>query len=379
MARGSKHPDIILLGIIATIIAFGFLILASVSAPYSLEKTGTTFYYLKHQILVGLIPGLIFGFFAFKTKLENIKKRIPRLLLLSLVLMIIPIIVSGPGSSTARWIYVGSFSFQPSELLKLTFILYLASWLSKRTPGQKKYQNKFTANQISKTDNFGQTFFAFLAVLFMISALLVLQSHASTLMMILIIAVIMYFSANTPIWHNIVIIFIGIGGFFSLIKFKSYRLNRFMVFLNPDLDPMGRGYQIGQAKMTIGSGGLWGKGLGMSSQKLGFLPQTISDSIFAVFSEEAGFLGNMLLIALFLFFLWRGFKIVKETEDKFSQLLAIGIISWIILQAFVNIGAMIGILPLTGVPLSFVSYGGSALAIELVAMGLLLNISKHTA
>jgi cell division protein FtsW len=140
---------------------------------------------------------------------------------------------------------------------------------------------------------------------------------------------------------------------------------------------MGIGYQINQALIAIGSGGLVGLGLSMSTQKWGFLPQTISDSIFAIFAEETGFIGSIFLIFLFLIFLWRGLKIAKDAKDGFSQLLSLGITSWIILQAFVNIGAMTGILPLTGVPLPFISYGGSALAIELVGTGLLLNVSKN--
>ena len=163
----------------------------------------------------------------------------------------------------------------------------------------------------------------------------------------------------------------------ALIKIAPYRLNRIMVFLNPDYDPSGIGYQAKQALITVGSGGTTGAGLGANIERpLWSLPQSISDSIFAVFSEETGFIGALILISLLLLFLWRGLKIVKESSDKFYQLTALGIISWIVVQSFVNIGAMIGILPLTGIPLPFISYGGSALVIELVAMGLLLNISK---
>ncbi len=374
MARGNVRPDLFLLGIVVFIIAFGILILASVSAPYSLEKFGTTFYFLRHQILFGLIPGLILAFFAFRIDLSRLKKWAPRLLLFNLILMImvfLPVIGSGSGSA-ARWIYLGPFSFQPSELLKLTFILYLASWLSSRTP----HQNKFGTGQTEKITGLGQTFFAFIVILIVVATLLFFQKHASTLAIILVISAIMYFSVNLPLWHSILMILIGVGGLFSLIKFAPYRANRFLVFLHPDMDPMGIGYQINQALIAIGSGGLVGLGLSMSTQKWGFLPQTISDSIFAIFSEETGFIGSIFLIFLFLIFLWRGFKIAKNAKDGFSQLLSLGITSWIILQAFVNIGAMTGILPLTGVPLPFISYGGSALAIELVGAGLLLNVSK---
>ena len=148
------------------------------------------------------------------------------------------------------------------------------------------------------------------------------------------------------------------------------------VFLNPDKDPMGSGYQLNQSLIAIGSGGFFGLGLGMSIQKLGFLPQSVADAIFAVFAEETGFAGAIFLISLFLLFFWQGLKIIFNVKDVFLQLLALGIICWIMIQTFVNIGAMIGLLPLTGVPMPFISYGGSALMIELAAMGILLNISK---
>jgi cell division protein FtsW len=249
----------------------------------------------------------------------------------------------------------------------------LAAWLASRTP----QQGKFNARQSEK--NFSQTLLAFLILIGFISGLLILQSDASTLGIIILVGILMYFSSGTPFWHVILITLIGIGGFISAIRLTPYRMKRLMVFLNPETDPLGTGYQIKQALIAVGSGGIFGLGLGMSRQKFGFLPHAMSDSIFAIFSEETGFLGAVILISLFLIFLWRGFKISKKTEDKFSQLTALGISFWIILQAFVNIGAMIGILPLSGIPLPFVSYGGSALIAELIGVGILLNISKNVA
>ncbi len=191
-------------------------------------------------------------------------------------------------------------------------------------------------------------------------------------------ALVMYFVASTPIWQTLSICLIAAGGLFALIKIAPYRLNRLLVFLKPATDPMGIGYQIKQALIAVGSGGIIGVGLGMSRQKFGFLPQSIGDSIFAIFSEETGFIGAFILVFLFATLAWRGFKIAKNCQDKFSQLLASGITFWIILQTFINIGSTVGILPLSGIPLPFISYGGTALVNELVAMGILLNISKQT-
>ncbi len=369
MVRISKQPDYILLGVVAFLIVFGILILASISASFSFKKFADSYFLLRHQILWGLIPGLIFGFLAYRINLSLIKKWAPFLLLGNLVLLItvfLPVIGSRL-EGASRWINLGFVSFQPSEFLKLTFILYLAVWLAART--EKVVPSK-------SPREFSQTLIAFWLVIAVIGLLLILQPDISTLGVIIFIAALMYFLASTPLRHTILTILIGTGGLFALIKLAPYRLNRFLVFLNPEIDPMGIGYQAKQALIAVGSGGIAGVGLGMSIQKLGFLPQSVSDSIFAVFSEETGFIGSSFLIFFFLIFLWRGFKIAKETQDRFSQLAALGITSWIIVQSFVNIGAMIGVLPLTGIPLPFISYGGSALIAELIGLGILLNISR---
>ena len=374
-AKKSNQPsvDYILLGTIGLLLAAGILILASVSAPYSQGKFDNTYYFLNHQLIYGLIPGLILGILAFKINLSLIKKWAPFLLLGNLLLLgmvFIPNIGLRIEGAT-RWISLGPISFQPSEFLKLTFILYLAAWLASRVPSQNKYKSQV----IEK--GFSQTLLVFFIIFGLIALTLVFQPDISTLAVIFLIALLMYFVNNTPFFHSILIILLGIGGLFSLAKLSPYRANRLLVFFNPEIDPMGMGYQLKQSLIAVGSGGITGVGLGMSMQKLGFLPQPISDSIFAVFSEEAGFAGSLFLIFLFLIFLWRGFKIAKETGNRFCQLTALGITSWIVIQAFVNIGAMIGILPLTGIPLPFIGYGGSALIATLIGAGILLNISKN--
>jgi len=374
-AKKSNQPsvDYILLGTIGLLLAAGILILASVSAPYSQGKFDNTYYFLNHQLIYGLIPGLILGILAFKINLSLIKKWAPFLLLGNLLLLGM-VFIPNIGlriEGAVRWINLGPISFQPSEFLKLTFILYLAAWLASRVPSQNKYKSQV----IEK--GFSQTLLVFFIIFGLIALTLVFQPDISTLAVIFLIALLMYFVNNTPFFHSILIILLGIGGLFSLAKLSPYRANRLLVFFNPEIDPMGMGYQLKQSLIAVGSGGITGVGLGMSMQKLGFLPQPISDSIFAVFSEEAGFAGSLFLIFLFLIFLWRGFKIAKETGNRFCQLTALGITSWIVIQAFVNIGAMIGILPLTGIPLPFIGYGGSALIATLIGAGILLNISKN--
>lgn len=363
-------PDYFLLGIVIALLFSGILILASVSAPYALREFGNTYHFLKHQIFFGLLPGLVLGFIAFRVNLSFVMKNAHIFFLAAFFLMVavfLPIIGSA-SASAPRWINIAGYSFQPSELLKIALILYLASWIS-------SYQKNIYFKKSIKGFIFPLA--AFLIVLFLIMVLFYFQSDISTLAIIIAVAAIMYFSANTPFWHILAIMGLGAAVLMLLIKVAAYRTDRVLVFLNPETDPMGIGYQTKQAIIAIGSGGIGGVGLGMSIQKLGILPQTVSDSIFAIFSEETGFIGSAFIIILLLLFAWRGFKTAKNAPDSFCSLAAIGITSWIIIQSFVNIGAMIGLLPLTGIPLPFISFGGSALVCELIAMGILLNISAQ--
>lgn len=355
------HFDYYLFCAVAALVILGILVLASPSATSSQANFGKTTYYLFHQIIYGLVPGLILGFVAFKIKLSFLKKLAWPFILAALVLMVL-VFIPGLGiiaGGAPRWLNLEIVSFQPSEFLKITFILYLAALLTS-----------------SHRKGWMFTLFPFLVVIGVIAFLLAGQSDVSTLGLIVFVAILMYFAAGTPLRHTMLVILITIGGLLGLVKIAPYRMMRLKVLLGLVKDPMGIGYQIKQALITIGSGGIFGLGLGMSSQKFGFLPQIISDSIFAIFAEEMGFIGSAILILIFLFFLWRTIRIAKISKDKFSQLLAIGISSWICLQAFINIGAMIGILPLTGIPLPFISYGGSHMVVELIGVGILLNISK---
>lgn len=361
-----KKPDYFLMIVVGFLILLGLIILASVSAVLAQEKFGSPTFYLFHYIIFGLTPGLLLGFVAFKIPLSFLKKWSPFLLLFNLFLLILVFVPNiGMSLGGARsWINLGFISFQPSEFLKLTFILYLASWLAVRTEKGSK--------------NFSSTLVAFLAVMGLIGLLLILQPDIGTLGIIIMSALLIYFLAGTPIRHSLVVGSAVLATLAILIKIAPYRLNRILVFLNPDIDPMGLSYQLKQSLIAIGSGGILGRGLGMSAQTFVYLPQRIADSIFALFAEETGFIGALILICLFLMFVWRGFVIAKNTPNKFYQLAALGITSWITLQAFVNIGSMVGILPLTGIPLPFISYGGSALVAELIGIGILLNISKNT-
>lgn len=364
--------DYPLLVISVVLIVFGILILSSVSAVFSQEKFGKPTYFLFHQILYGIVPGLILGFLAFRIPLSYLKKWIFPLFLINLIilgLVFIPKIGLQFGGAS-RWISIGPFSFQPAEFLKITFLLYLAAWISSKSGD--------FLDQQRKTKKSNLMLIVFLVLLGALTLFLALQPNIGTLSIIFLVAVLVYFAAETPFWQSILVVLIGVGGLFSLIKIAPYRFARFLVFLNPETDPLGMGYQAKQALIAVGSGGVFGLGLGMSRQKFGFLPQSIGDSIFAIFAEEGGFIGAAILILLFLAFVWRGFQVLKKAKEKFAKLTALTISLWIGIQAFVNISSMIGILPLTGIPLPFISYGGSHLVAELIGVGILLNISRQS-
>lgn len=362
-----KSPDYILIAVVSLIIALGLFVLASVSALKSQELTGYAYYFFFQQLLLGFLPGMIIAFIFFKIPLSLIKKYSLPILGATLFLVSLVFIPQlGEGTRGAvRWIDLGFISFQPAEILKLTFILYLASWLAKRSI--KKVKNR----------SLGETFFPFIIISAIVGSTLMAQPDISTLGVILIVALIMYFSANTPLWHTITFLFAGAGMLFALVKFSPYRLRRIQGMINPDLDPLGITYQIRQALIAVGSGGLSGVGFGMSYQKFGFLPFPMTDSIFAIFAEESGFLGSFLLIVLFLLLFWRGFVIAKKSNSQFVKLISIGISSWFFIQAFINIGSMTGLMPLTGIPLPFISYGKSHIIAEMAGLGILLNASKN--
>ena len=373
-----KKLNYSLIIITACLLVFGFLFLATLSAPASLKAFGNTNYYLFHQMLYGLVPGIFLCIIFYKIPLDFFKKSAPYLVLANLIalgLVFLPIIGSKFWGAQ-RWLNFGVATFQPSEFLKITAVLYLSALISNKLSEDQKKGWKFVMEK--SYYNLKRVFLPFVIFLSVISLILILQPDISTLGIIALTLVAMYFSVKTPLWHVPLIILTGIGGLALLIKFEPYRLERILVFLHPEADPMGMGFHVKQSLIAIGSGGIFGKGLGMSSQKFGFLPQAMTDSVFAILGEETGILGCAILIFLFLAFFWLGIKIARKSNDKFRQLTAVGITSWIIIQAFVNVSSSMGIFPLSGIPLPFFSYGGSHLVTELIGVGLLLNISKNT-
>jgi cell division protein FtsW len=358
------HYDRTLLGITAVLVLFGFFMLASASLGPTASKAAFFYDTLSRQILIGFAVGGTLLFITSRIPYQKWQKIALPLFLASffITLLVFEPHIGVYHGGAKRWINFGAFFFQPSELLKFGFIVYLSSWLTSRK------------NDIS---SFKFGLFPFLIIVAFVAVILILEPNIGTLAVIGITAVSLFFIAGGRFKQIAVMILIAAILFAILVQIKPHLKERLMVFTNPSHDPQGAGYQLKQAKIAFGSGGLFGKGFGMSVQKFNFLPEPIGDSIFAIIGEEFGFLGTVVLICLFMLFLYRGLFIVSQAPDDFGKLLGSGIVILIISQCFLNMAAMTGILPLAGLPLLFISQGGSALALVLAEVGVLLNISKY--
>jgi cell division protein FtsW len=361
----SHAPDYTLLTLVFVILAFGMIMLSSASSVMSYYRFNNSYYYFIHQFLKGFLPGII-AFLIASHLHYNFWKKISFGLLISTFVLMLAVFVPGisMASGTAHsWINVFGFSFQPSELLKLALIIYFAAFFS-RIEG--------------KRDDLQNGFLPFIVILGLSTLLLILQPDIGTLAIVVSIGLAVYFVAGAKISHLLTLGLLGLGGVGILIKLAPYRLNRLLAFLDPSQDPLGISYHINQALIAVGSGGFWGVGLGQSRQKFAYLPEVYCDSIFAIIGEEMGFIVVLILIGLFIFMAVRGFQIAQNAPDEFAKLVAFGISFWFVVQAIVNIMSMIALMPMTGVPLTFISYGGSAMVLNLLAAGILINISKYT-
>lgn len=356
-----QRPDLPLLLVVLGLTIFGLVMIFDASVVIAASDFGDKFYFVKNQIiwagfgLFGLSFGLFFDYHRYS--------RLSIFLLTAAIILLILVLISGLSSEVygaRRRLDFGPFSLQPGEFLKVAFIVYLSAWFA-------KFQWQVERKKLA----------IYFLLVGLILGLLLLQPDMGTAGVIVLSALVIFFLSGAPIWY----FFFGIPffalGFLGLIVAAPYRLARLKVLFNPTSDPQGISYHINQVLIALGSGGLLGLGLGGSRQKFEFLPEVATDSIFAIIAEELGFVGGLILIAVFLFLLWRGFAIARNAPDKFGFLLAAGITTWIGLQAFFNLGSMVALLPLTGLPLPFISYGGSSLIVSLFGVGVILNISRQ--
>ncbi len=351
-----NKPDYLLIGTIVSLSLFGLLMVYNSSVAMAIRDFGNQYYYLQEQtkwLILGLIIFILFSFIDFR-----VWKKLAFPIMLGTIVLLCIVLIPGIGIKALgakRWINLGFFVLQPAEFAKLSLIMYLSAWLA----GAKK-----------------QKLFSFLLLLCLFIGLIMLEPDLGTTMIITLTSLAMFFYSGAAIQQFLFILpLFGIGATL-LAVFSPYRLKRLLTFFNPESDPLGASYHIRQAIIALGSGGLFGLGLGQSRQKYEYLPEANTDSIFAIIGEELGFLGCVILILVYLFILWRGFRIARRVEDPFGRNLALGITTWIGIQMLINISAMVALIPLTGVPLPFVSYGGSSLIIMFAACGILINISR---
>lgn len=333
----------------------GVLAVANASAPLALSNFSDRYYFLKAHALwavLGIFLMLVVSQVNYKiwSKLSIV---LFALSIVSLILVLTPFFglnILG----ARRWFALGSLTLQPSEFVKLTLAMYMA-----RVASSKKGD------------------LSYYVPLFLVVFLVMLQPDLGTTFVIIMIGLSQIYISGVNIFRFIGVLTSSALMGFILIMTSSYRKERLLTFLVQTRDPLGKSYHIRQVLIALGSGGLFGVGLGQSRQKYLFLPEAASDSIFAIIAEEMGFVGAGIIVLLFAFIIYQAIKITKNSPDTYSKVLAVGLTSWIGIQAFANIGAMIALVPLTGIPLPFISYGGSSLIAMLMAIGILLNISKH--
>ncbi|MEA3450209.1 MAG: putative lipid II flippase FtsW [Patescibacteria group bacterium] len=362
--KGMHAPDFLLLITIFLLLIFGLIFLSSASSVFSYVKFGDAYHFFKNQV-INLILGIVVFWFFIQIDYREWRKYAFGFLIFSVFLLILVFI---PGLSAAwgksrSWIDIFGFSLQPSEFVKLSFLLYLSAWLEARK------------EELSEVEaGIGP----FVAVLGVIALFMIMQPDVGTLSIVTITALIVYYIGGGKIKHIIAIVLIGIVAFGFMVQVRPYQLNRFKCMMDPQFDPQGVCYQVNQSLIAVGSGGIFGRGIGDSRQKFMYLPEVSGDSIYAIIAEESGLIMSVILVLLFIFLFFRGYMIAKKAPDDFGRILAIGIVSWISVQAIINIGGVINLMPMTGVPLPFISYGGSAILSVMAASGILVNISRQT-
>ena len=344
----------------------GIVMVFSASAITAKQLYGNGYVFLERQ-LVWLVVGL-FGMIRLMN-FDYRKFREPRIIYPSIaiiLLLLIGVLFLDRTHATHRWIHAGPISLQPSEFAKLVVILYLAWFLELRTrPGS------------AGVNDLKQTLLPALGPIVFMLALILREPDMGTSCMIFLVALAMLYEAGLSMKYIGALGAAAIPTIYLLIIHAHYRYERVLAFFSPDADPQGRGFQLLQSLIAVGSGGLTGVGLMESKQKLFYLPEAHTDFIFAVLSEELGFIGALVVVALFGVYAWRGFRVAFRAPDVFGRLLALGITTLVAGQALVNLSVVLGLMPTKGIPLPFISYGGSSLLVMLLATGVLLNISQH--
>lgn len=357
---GRQRPDWLLALLALSLTVFGLVMILSASA-YLAGTSGNPYVFVTKQ-LISFGMGLIVLIICSQIDYHRWRQWAP-VIFGAIILLLLAVLISPAHRGVHRWIDLGPISFQPAEFVKLGFLIYLAAWFARLG---------------SLLADFRRGFVAFFLMLSLVTGFILLEPDMGTAVTLALAAVLLYFLAGAP-WHHLSLgLLIGTSLLLLLIVIAPYRLERLQTFLNPANDPQGAGYHTNQVGIAIGSGGLWGLGFGQGKLKyLGYVPEVHTDSIFAVVVEELGFVRALVVIVVFLWFIMRGFRIAKTAPDPFGQYLAAGLVALIFVQVSINLAAMLGLVPLTGIPLPLISYGGSSLVVTLAAIGILLSISRY--
>ncbi|MCK5461323.1 putative lipid II flippase FtsW [Candidatus Gracilibacteria bacterium] len=341
---------------------FGLIMMSSMSVAGSFEVTGRNdFYFWRHfwHFLFGIPIFLA----ALKFPYDILRKISPLLFIFSITLLLLVLILGNDfGTAAKAWLKIGPISFQPIEIVKMGIIVFLAAIFSSGK---------------NRVDSLHGGFIPFVIIFGIPAILIVAQPDFGSLLIIAITSAAIYFVAGANLKHFFGGIFVAIFAATIVIFTNPYVSKRFQIFFNPELDPLGAGFQVKQALIAIGSGGLFGRGFHNSIQKFDYLPEVQSDTIFAAISEEMGFFRILVLIGIYLYIAYRGFSIAKNAPDAFTKYLAVGITTWLSGQAFLNIAINLALMPNTGITLPLISYGGSSLWASFIAIGILLHISGN--
>ncbi len=357
-----RNVRINLLMITSVLICIGIVMIYSASSIYSLEKYHDSMFFLKRHlsfILIGLVLTALVMSFDYR-----LLSRYSRPLLATALVFLVLVLIPGVGrevSGARRWFRFGVFSFQPAEFANVMMIVYLADFICRKQDQMR---------------SFVRGIMPVMAMLGMISLLILMQPDLGTTLSVCVVVFLMLYISGARLTYLAGIVLAALPALYLLVFSVPYRRMRIMAFLNPWADPRGSGFQIIQSQVALGSGGLFGVGLGHSQQKLFYLPAAHTDFIVSIIGEELGMLGTVSVIVLFIAFLRLGLTIVKHATDKFGYFLGLGLLMLIAFKATVNIGVSCGLLPTKGLPLPFISYGGSSLIFDMVSVGLLLNIAK---
>jgi len=355
----TDYPLLLLTAVLAIV---GIIVMYSASFVVALVNHDDPHYFLTRQAMWAVL-GTILMVTAIRTDYRRWRTAAVPFLLVCIAALVAVLVVGVEVNGAKRWLGVGPYTIQPSEFAKLGVVVYLAAWLESKGPTIRSLEHGMLP---------------FIFVIGVVGFLIMLQPNLGTTLVIVVIAGTMFWSAGASSRQIVGLGAVALMGVGLLATTATYRSDRLFAFFHPEGDPEGRGFQTLQSLIAIGNGGVTGLGLGASRSKFFYIPESHTDGVFAILAEEAGLLAAAAVIMLFMLFMARGFRVSRRSPDEFGRLVAVGITTWITAQALLNIGGIMRVIPLTGVPLPFLSYGGNALAAELLAVGLLISISRQS-